>query len=54
MAVRSTARRLGFSDWRKADSEDLCRWLKASTPPSGEKYRAVVEIPAIYCVAGFG
>lgn len=32
MTVRSTARRLGFSDWRKADSEDLCRWLEASTP----------------------
>jgi hypothetical protein len=31
------ARRLGFSDWRKADSEDLCRWLEASTPPLWRK-----------------
>ena len=31
MAVRSTARRLGFNDWRDADAVELKAWLKKSS-----------------------
>jgi hypothetical protein len=33
MAVRSSARRFGFADWREADAAGLHSWLEQSLPP---------------------